>query len=287
MVSIQEAFYQLKNLLTSIYEDGEAAAISHEWLQHLTGMSRVERLLNKELQFSSAQLQQHLQAQEQLVKGVPIQYVIGSCWFMDALFQVTKQVLIPRPETEELVQWVVNDWEQQPTCSILDIGTGSGCIPISLKRKLPKAQVSSIDISKEALQVASINAQNLNTLIELIHLDFLDEATWVTLGMFDSIISNPPYIPYSEKQTIPLNVVGHEPHLALFVPDDDGLVFYRKIALFARDHLLPSGSVYLEIHQDYAPATQQLLQKYFKEVTLQKDMSGNDRMIKATGHLGE
>lgn len=285
MISIQEAFYQLKNQLTSIYEESEAVAISHEWLQYLTGMSRVERLLNKDLQLSTEQLQQHLQAQEQLVKGEPIQYVIGSCWFMDAVYQVTNQVLIPRPETEELVQWVIKDWKQQPAFSIIDIGTGSGCIPISLKRYLPQAHVSSIDISEGALQIATKNAEALNTTIEFIHLDFLNETTWVDLGRFNIIISNPPYIPYSEKQAIPINVVAHEPHLALFVPDDDGLVFYRKIALFARKHLLPSGCVYLEIHQDFAKATQQLLLQYFKEVTLLKDMNSNDRMIKATSLL--
>ncbi|HTN44781.1 MAG TPA: peptide chain release factor N(5)-glutamine methyltransferase [Flavipsychrobacter sp.] len=281
MLRLNDAFYSLKNELQSIYDANEAAAIAHELLYHLTGLSKFERLLHKEQLLTELQYDQFLNAKDRLLTGEPLQYVTGTQWFMGREFKVNEHVLIPRPETEELVQWIANDWKEKTVISILDIGTGSGCIPVSLKLQLPQATILSGDISAASLEVAEQNALKYDAVIELAEIDFLDERTWSYLGAFDVIVSNPPYIPEAEKQHMHMNVIDYEPGLALFVPDDDPLLFYKKIARFAQAHLKTGGAVYCEVHKAHARETRQLFECYFREVILQNDIHENERMVKA------
>jgi release factor glutamine methyltransferase len=217
----------------------------------------------------------------ELIAGRPLQYVLGYAWFMGKRYKVNEQVLIPRPETEELVAWIIDDAGSVNTqLNILDIGTGSGCIPIALKQALYAAAVTSCDISKGALAVAKENAANMNAGMEFIQTDFLDDTQWQLLGMYDVIVSNPPYIPIAEKDGLHANVRAYEPATALFVADD-ALVFYRAIASFGKQHLNSSGSIYCELHRDYAVATKALFEEQGYAVELRKDMHGNWRMLKA------
>jgi len=194
--------------------------------------------------------------------------------------QVNEHVLIPRPETEELVEQLIKDRKSKLTDpAILDIGTGSGCIPIAIKKNLPASKLTAIDVSKDALLLAKENATLHNTHISFTELDFLDETNWPALGLFDIIISNPPYIPINEKEKLAKHVSDFEPHLALFVPDRSPLIFYEKIAAFGRDHLLPNGKIYLETHEDHAKETADLFHNIYQTVMIKKDMYGKERMI--------
>lgn len=281
MSTLTTAFYTLKNKLQTLYEDTEAAAITHELLTYITGLSKYERLVNKDQTLTTEQLHFYNDASQRLLNGEPLQYITGIQWFMGKPFEVNKNVLIPRPETEELVQWIVNDCKYREAINILDIGTGSGCIPIMLKLLLPNATVCTADVSSKALEAAERNALKHNVEIELLEVDFLDERTWEYFEQYDIIVSNPPYIPFSEKGNLDKNVRDYEPELALFVPNNDVLIFYKKIAHFTSFHLKAKGAVYCEIHKAHAYETQQLFQQQFFFTELRKDMNANERMIKA------
>lgn len=280
MITLNDAFYTLKNVLQKLYDASESSAIAHELLNHITGLSKFERLVNKEQSLSPSQQEFFNQAKQRLLNGEPLQYVIGVQWFMGRPFEVNRHVLIPRPETEELVQWIVHDWKGKAAVSILDIGTGSGCIPVSLKLQLPQANITTGDISDATLQVAERNALKHDVEIELIEIDFLNEHTWKHLEQYDILVSNPPYIPLAEKQYMHHNVLDYEPGLALFVPDKDPLLFYRKIAQFAQTHLKPNGAVYCEVHKAHAYETKELFEQFFNHVKLRKDMNEHERMVK-------
>jgi release factor glutamine methyltransferase len=190
--------------------------------------------------------------------------------------------LIPRPETEELVEWVISNCKfPVDKLSILDVGTGSGCIPITLKRKLRKADVWSCDISDAALQVAKRNADTLGVDVNFLLLDFLNKEKREQLSLFNIIISNPPYVPEKDKQQMQANVLDHEPHLALFVPDNDALVFYKAIAEFGKGHLNPGGLIYAELHEDLGKEVSALFSAAGYNTEMKKDMQGKERMLKA------
>ena len=218
-------------------------------------------------------------ALKKLEKEIPIQYIIGETEFYGLPFYVNEHVLIPRPETEELVSWILNETKGEK--KIIDIGTGSGCIAISLAKNLKNSKVWALDISKEALKIAQKNAELNEINVQFINDDIL---TSTTLNQkFDIIVSNPPYVRMLEKQEIKNNVLENEPHLALFVDDNNPLLFYDKIADFAKDNLTKNGELYFEINQYLGKETMQLLEnKGFKNCTLKKDIFGNDRMIRAT-----
>ncbi len=219
----------------------------------------------------------------QLLTGKPLQYLTSKAWFMGREFYVDEHVLIPRPETEELVQWVLDDHKDDTVLSIIDIGTGSGCIPISLKLALNKARITTCDVSYDAIEVAKRNARKLEAAVEFIEIDFLQEAHWPLLGKYDVIVSNPPYIPIGEKNMLHVNVQAHEPELALFVPDEDALLFYRKIALFGKGHLKKGGMIYCEAHTDHALATAAVFEEQsYTGVIAKKDLHDNMRMVRAT-----
>jgi release factor glutamine methyltransferase len=281
MLTYNAAFYELKNDLQRLYEEREAAAIAHEVMEHVTGLDKMKRLVEKDVTFTEEQQQLYNEASSSLLTGMPLQYVLGHAWFMGRQFRVDSNVLIPRPETEELVQWIVDD-QGNKNISILDIGTGSGCIPVSLKMELPESIVTTCDISEEAIEVARKNARLLGADLEFLRGDFLSHIFRRQLPHYDVIVSNPPYIPIAEKETLDKNVRDFEPELALFVPDEDALLFYRHIAQFGKEHLNENGTVYCELHIEYAIATGELFKDQgYTDVTVRKDMHGNLRMLKA------
>ena len=281
MITYSKAFYDLKASLQPLYDEGEAIAIAHAMLEHITGESKLQRLVNKDTEFSAEQETMYNTVTEQLKNAVPLQYIMGKTWFMGREFMVNNSVLIPRPETEELVEWIVKD-NKGTKPVIIDIGCGSGCIALSLKLDLPESTVTACDVSSGALLVARMNASKLNATVEVIHVDFTNPEQADTLGKFDIIASNPPYIPYTQKETLHANVVEHEPHVALFVPGDEPLLFYKIIADFGKTHLNDNGLVYCELDRDYAVQTKELFEaKGYTDVEIRKDLHGNTRMLKA------
>jgi release factor glutamine methyltransferase len=297
MLTYSRAFYQLKDQLQPLYEADEAAAIAHLFLEFITGLGKMDRLLQKDTEFTERQQELFDSKLKELVMGKPVQYVTSSSWFMDREFIVNENVLIPRPETEELVQWVVEETQKSKVKSqthavkILDIGSGSGCIGISLARLIPRAVITCVDISREALDVLKTNiewalsaeekskhAKN----IRMVNLDFLNETIRnQELGRYDIIVSNPPYIPGSEGKKLHPNVRYFEPAVALFVPDDDPLVFYRAIAEFGKEHLRQDGYIYCELDSAHAEECKVLFEDAgYKNVEIRKDVHGNLRMLR-------
>ncbi len=270
--------------LTPLYDVGEAESFFYLILEAKHQLKRVDLALQPDLVFSEAELEIWNSILEQLKKEIPVQYLLGSTHFYGLEFEVNPNVLIPRPETEELVDWIVQKSKiknQKTKIKILDIGTGSGCIAISLAKNLPNAEVFALDVSEKALATAKKNAELNQVRIQFIHQSILEIED---LGQqFDLIVSNPPYVRHLEKQEIKKNVLDNEPHLALFVADNDALIFYRKIAQLAQKNLSPNGQLYFEINQYLGQETLDLLQEMgFKDITLRKDIYGNDRMIQCT-----
>ncbi len=226
--------------------------------------------------------QQHsrlLEAVDQLKHGTPVQHITGKAFFFESLFAITKDTLVPRPETEELVAWILENHGLEAIRG-LDIGTGSGCIPISLAARRPKWKLTGMDLSAKALEVARKNADNLNQKVHWQRADILTAKP--ELESFDFIVSNPPYIPTSEVDVLDKNVLDYDPRMALEVPDNDPLRFYREIEIYARVALVPGGALYFEIHENYGPETLALLQNsHWKHSELRKDLSGKNRMIYA------
>jgi release factor glutamine methyltransferase len=224
---------------------------------------------------------------EALLKQQPVQYVTGTAWFYGMELMVNPQVLIPRPETEELVEWIVNDVRMvrqlaDADMRMLDIGTGSGCIPLALKKELPAADVWGIDVSPGALETAKANATQQQLDVRFEQVNVLDEQATATLPFFDVIVSNPPYIKQSEHTSMQQQVLAYEPALALFVPDEDALLFYRVIAALAKHKLARGGSLYFEINEALGNEVVELLKATgYKDVTLKQDIFGKDRMVKA------
>ena len=284
LLSYSHAFYELKDKLQPLYDERESESLAHEIMYFITGLDKIQRLLQKEVLFTIAQQEKYELAVSDLLSGKPLQYVTGSAWFLGREFHVTEHVLIPRPETEELVQWIIDDRKNKAgNINILEIGTGSGCIPISLKLALKPADVTTCDISNEALNVAKGNANRLKAEVNFLQLDFLDVSQHNKLAANDIIVSNPPYIPATEKERMHTNVKDYEPGIALFVPDDDPLVFYRAIAAFGKEHLKSNGYIYCELDAGHAMDCKTLFEEAgYNNVLLTKDMSGNWRMLRAS-----
>jgi release factor glutamine methyltransferase len=214
-----------------------------------------------------------------------VQYIVGKASFFGLEFEVNPQVLIPRPETEELVEWIleqVTALGEDKEIRLLDIGTGSGCIPVTLKKKAPKLVVEALDVRDEILQVARANAAKYETEVAFFCMDIQDRSAWPEQVSYSVIVSNPPYIPPEEARLMAKQVTAFEPHLALFTPPEDPLYFYRAIVEFSISHLEPGGYLFLEINEYQSPALNRLLQKAgFEEVSLRKDIQGKDRMLRA------
>ena len=268
------------NELDAIYPVEEVDSFFYFAIAHYFDLERFVLALQPNLTLSKDEEQPLFEVLSQLRLEKPIQYILGSAHFMDMDFKVNENVLIPRPETEELVRWVLEDVSlaENVEISILDIGTGSGCIAIALKKNIRKAKVSALDISKKALEVAKENAIMNKVEVAFVQGDILKLERLE--AKFDVIVSNPPYVRMLEKEMMKPNVLKNEPESALFVNDDDPLVFYRKIIQFAKQHLNPGGRLYMEINQYLGKETSALLQHEFSKVELRKDMFGNDRMLK-------
>ncbi len=281
-MTILETLQYSNKQLESIYEAGEAAAMSRWLLESLGGIRYQDIIKHPGRQVPDTVVEQIRQRLPRLLAHEPLQYVLEEAWFCGLKFHVDKRVLIPRPETEELVEWIISDYRfPAQECTIADIGTGSGCIPIALKRRLGKAQASGFDISAEALQVARQNALQLGVDVRFEQLDFLRENDRKRLGTFDILVSNPPYIPYYDKATMAANVTAFEPGIALFVPDEDPLIFYAAMAGFGKTHLDPGGAIYLELYEHLAQAIASLFAREGYSTELKKDMQGKERMLRA------
>ena len=277
---MQSTILHIQSKLQGLYPETEIKSFSQLIIEKLTGFSRNEIFLNKITLFSDEKRNIVDDFIEKLTKFVPIQYILGETEFYGLLFYVNESVLIPRPETEELVDWIQNENQQNAQIQILDIGTGSGCIAIVLKHEFPASTVDAFDISEKALETAKRNAGRNNLEVNFSIVDILNAPDFT--DKWDIIVSNPPYITEQEKNGILPNVLDHEPHLALFVPDNDPLLFYRHIALFARQHLFPNGKLYFEINREAGKSCVELLTELgYRDVELRKDISGNDRMVKA------
>lgn len=266
--------------LQPIYEASEAENIFALASEKVV-KSNLHRNHYAAINLSIAQFQQFENIKDRLLKHEPIQYIINECWFYDIPFYVDENVLIPRPETEELVDWVIKENRSKTGLKILDVGTGSGCIPVILKRKLPTATVHSCDVSESALQTAKKNAETYQTEINFSLLNFLDEGNWSDLPSFDLIVSNPPYIPTYEKNAMQKNVLEHEPHLALFVENEKPLTFYEAIAKFGSEKLNPDGCIYVEIHESLGKEVVNLFARKGFTAELKNDLQGKNRMVKA------
>ena len=278
---LQDLKILLKQKLTTHFEAVELSSIIGMLIEEVSGWNRTQQILHQNTAFNQTQVDQIEKYTEQLISGKPIQYILGKAWFMGQNFIVNENVLIPRPETEELVEWIISYANiKNKTLSILDIGTGSGCISIALKMALPHCEVSALDISKEALKVAQLNANNLNVSIQWMEQNILD--TVALENAYDIIVSNPPYIPIREKESMQKQVVNFEPSLALFVPDEDPLIFYRTIAKIAKQSLSKNGQLFFEIHYDQGNAVLTLLNELNFHAELRQDSFGKDRMIRAS-----
>lgn len=265
------------NILSPIHGADEAESFFYIALEEINGLKRTALIMTPDAQLSESELKQWNDALVQLKTQKPIQYIFGKAWFYGLEFKVNENTLIPRPETEELVEWIINENKNRKGIKILDIGTGSGCIAISLAKNLPGATVHAIDVSEKALAVARENAATNNVAVNFIKTDILSAD--LLPEAFDIIVSNPPYVRNLEKAEIKPNVLSFEPHLALFVDDNDPLIFYRKIAQLAKNNLKEHGKLYYEINQYLGTETVALLEQIgFINIILQKDFVGNDRM---------
>jgi len=282
-MTINEVYPYYQQQLSAQYTSAEIRWFGTIALQFVLNYSKVQLTMNPQQVLSTAQWQQLEQLQQRLQQSEPIQYITGEAYFYDLCITVNPSVLIPRPETEELVDWVLNDYQtHQNELRILDIGTGSGCIAISLQKHLPKAKVSALDISTAALAVTQKNAQKYQLPLQTIQANILDLRQWQKCEKYDVIVSNPPYIPLEEQVLMAKNVLEYEPALALFVANNEPLVFYAAIAKFAQKHLRPNGCVYVEINEHFGEATQKLFSEMgFATTVLRQDMQGKDRMLKA------
>ena len=314
-----ETVAYIRNSLKDIYPPGETQALVRLIMERVCGLSTYQLLLGKDKELSDTEKFKIKEIVEGLRLYKPIQYLLGIADFYGMEFKVTPDVLIPRPETAELVERIITDYRSQAP-RILDIGTGSGCIAISLAKHLPRAEVAAVDISPEALTVAEENARLNQVSVSFLELDILsegnpsfmqgklkfhveetkvshkenksftymkpkshtEETTASFIGNFNCIVSNPPYIMDKEKATMEANVLENEPHMALFVPDDDPLLFYRAIARFGQRHLMEGGHLYLEINALCGKETVAMLrQENYTEVELIQDLYGKDRIVKA------
>lgn len=280
-MKIKEYRNQFTQELTPIYDAGEAESFFYLILEEKMQLKRIDLALHPDLNFSEKEIVVWNSILQQLKKEIPIQYLLGKTSFYGLDFEVNENVLIPRPETEELVDWIIKSNSKSKNykdLKILDIGTGSGCIAVSLAKNIPNSQVYAVDVSEKALATAKKNAELNNVKITFSNQNILK--TEDLKQQFDIIVSNPPYVRNLEKEEIKKNVLDNEPHLALFVEDNDALIFYRKIAKLAQINLSENGQLFFEINQYLAKEMVELLEKMnFKNVELRKDIYGNDRMI--------
>jgi release factor glutamine methyltransferase len=297
-MKINEVESWLQQQLQVIYTESESANIAALVLENITGLSRSERLLNKDEPLDVHQLHHLTQINQRLLNNEPVQYILGHSSFYGLKLFVDNNVLIPRPETEELVEWIISDVKASgknvfekskdeadatTQLKIMDVGTGSGCIALALKKNMPKAEVWGCDVNEAALNVARRNGSELNIRVDFQCLDFLDAEQRRQLPMVDILVSNPPYVPKKDMQQMQRNVLDNEPHTALFVPDNDELIFYKALAEHSKETLYKNGIIYIEIHENSGEKVMEVFkQAGYQNVQIKKDMQGKDRMMKVT-----
>jgi len=280
-MTVNEYKKQFIEALPSFYDDMERLNLFYLLMEEVMGLTRSEVVLNGGTELTVGKIQELQLMVKRLQQNEPVQYILEKACFFGYDFKVSPATLIPRPETEELTAWILEVMQLIPEKKwrILDIGTGSGCIPITLKKEFPSAEVTGIDFSAGALEVAEENARNLNAEVLFVLQDILKTSN---LEPYDIIVSNPPYVRNVEKEEINKNVLDHEPHSALFVEDEDPLIFYRSISKLAKNSLSDGGMLFFEINQYLGTEMKVLVSHYFHEVELQKDFMKNDRMMKAS-----
>jgi release factor glutamine methyltransferase len=270
----------IREILSPLYPPEEADSLTRLILEHVTGFTRLQLHLHQTDRLPEPKIVQIMEIVNRLLLHEPIQYILGETDFYGLKFSVSPDVLIPRAETEELVDWIIN--EEKDNCkSLLDIGTGSGCIPIAIDKHTVIQQIEGWDISEEALSIARQNARQNESKVLFSIRDIFETSDIPASSKWDVIVSNPPYVLMEESALMQQNVVGFEPHLALFVPDQDPLIFYRTIARFATVHLQPHGSLYFEINEQQGEQTSALLESFgFSDILTRKDLQGKERMIR-------
>jgi release factor glutamine methyltransferase len=277
---MKQSFDYIRHSISHLYPEKEADSLAYLVLEHVTQFSRDKILTNKNTILSEKEHQKIHFIVERLKKEEPLQYILGETFFYDLPFYVNEHTLIPRPETEELVDWVVAE-NKQSNKNFLDIGTGSGCIAVSLAKNIPDSRVAALDVSAQALELAKKNAIRNQVEISFLSHDILSKSHSLS-GSFDVIVSNPPYVCEKEKPDMRKNVLDFEPHTALFVSNEDPLLFYRSIALFATSYLNKGGALFFEINRAFGTDICSMLDDFgFSNIELRKDLCGNDRMIRA------
>jgi release factor glutamine methyltransferase len=281
-MTLSEFRSALKDTLQDFYSNSELDQLAKSLLMSRMNLNSTAYLLASEAEVSDEVLEQLRSDVQRLSMHEPLQYVLGNTSFYGLEIQCNSAALIPRPETEELVDWVLSE-VQLPSCALIDLGTGTGCIPLAIKAKRPSWQVSAIDVSEDALALARTNALSLVLDVHFEAADLLKDFSDLAIkDNLNVVISNPPYIPNADAMSMLPNVLNHEPHLALFVPDSDPLLFYRRIVAFSEQYLEKEGYVFVEIHEDLSDETIQLFhQAGFANIELRKDLQGKPRMIKA------
>lgn len=280
-MSLHEIKQSLKLQLAEKLDAVELNSLLSLLMEHVTGWNQVQQVLHKNDPLTESQLDQLKNAAKELAAEKPIQYILSKAWFMGKEYFVNENVLIPRPETEELVDWI-SEYAHiiNKPLQLLDIGTGSGCIAISLKLELPNCSITGLEVSSSALEVAKTNANQLNAAIEWVEQDILMSASLP--ASYDIIVSNPPYIPFNEKANMQVQVTNFEPAIALFVTNEDPLIFYRIIARLGKQYLNPNGQLFFEMHYDQGKAIVALFDEMGYHAELRQDMFGKDRMIRAS-----
>ena len=276
---MQRAIDHIKKTLEGLYPDGEINAFSYLIINHLRGYSKGEMIINRDKLFSTDEQQRVYDITQKLARYEPIQYILGETIFYGLPFAVSIGVLIPRFETEELVDLIISENRNSAQLEIIDFGTGSGCIAVSLKKNLPDSQVWACDLSEKALGIASKNAMSNNCEVHFFQYDILSDVLFDSPG-FDILVSNPPYVTLKEKAFMPDNVLNHEPYEALFVPDNDPLLFYRAILEKSETLLKAGGRVYFEINEAYGQEMLALMGSFGPESLIINDINGKARIAK-------
>lgn len=280
MQTVGNIIKSFKNELKELYPAREIQAITEMAFEHFLQFSKTDLILKADNLLNENNLSELEVVLNRLKKNEPIQHIIGKCYFYNSTFKVNKHVLVPRPETEELVDWIISTNKNKENLNILDIGTGSGCIAISLALNLKNANVYAFDVSQQALDLAKHNAELNNAVVSFLFKDILQPLNPENSQQFDIIISNPPYIRKNEMMLMKKNVLDYEPWLALFVENEDPLLFYKAILNYSKLSLSVNGSLYFEINEAFGNRTMELMQdEGFGQITLKKDINGKDRMI--------
>ena len=295
-MNIGEAERYLNKELIAIYDERESYNIADILIENITGFNKSDRIIKKTERLTEESENKLQSGIARLLKHEPIQYIVNKAWFYNMELYVDNSVLIPRPETEELVEWIVNDirkegkdvFEKKPMKSdetellkIADIGTGSGCIALALKKAIPRAEIWGFDQSDVALNVARRNGSSLDIRVDFQGVNFLDCEQHKFLPSVDIIVSNPPYISINDKSSLDANVVNFEPHMALFVPENDPLIFYKALIHYSRRRLHKNGRLYMEINEEAGEEIKKLFNdEGFNQIEIRKDLQGKNRMVR-------